>query len=113
MFGVVGFLAVPSVVYVFFKSVSKPSGGLSCVFMVAYVTFRLMYAAALELLLFVAVDCKVLHCHVVSMYAVLRPRFLNTVVTVLILIWFLKQVNFARLCSCLFSLLLSFHVVIP
>jgi hypothetical protein len=61
----------------FCKSVSKLTAGLSCMLMAACVTFQLIYTAAVDLVLLVAVDCKVLHCNAVKYVHYSQPRFLS------------------------------------
>lgn len=111
MFGVCGFLAVSDNVFVSFKSASKPSAGLSCELMVACVTFQLLYMLLWNWSFWLLWTVRFCIVMLSSMYTTLRSRFLN-IFLFSILIWFLKQVNFSHLWSCLFVLLFSFCVVV-
>lgn len=96
MFGVGGFLAVSDIVFVSFKSASKPSAGLSCDLMVARVTFQLLYMLLWNWSFWLLWTVKFCIVMLSSIYTTFRPRFLNIFLFV-ILMWFLKQVNFAHL----------------
>lgn len=77
MFGVCGFLAVSDIVFVSFKSASKPSAGLSCELMVACVTFQLLYMLLWNCSFWLLWTVRFYIVMMSSMYTTLRQRFLN------------------------------------
>jgi hypothetical protein len=83
VFGRVDFFSVVANVIYVFQSFGKPSASLCYVVMVACVTFQCLYATIVELVLLVAVVCKVLHLGVVDLCVILRSVLLNVLVTAL------------------------------